>query len=85
MNADIRAVEAGVEAYRKAVETFDVEAMWRLWDGEARCTLISIACGYVGVESICRDFLINGLQAAYSSIRLVPEGVDVRMVTNDVA
>lgn len=78
-------ITAMVEQYAKAIETQDKEDFYSLWANSPDCVLISITSQYVGVESISRDFLIGGIQAAYSQIRLITEGVEVHEINDDLA
>lgn len=74
-----------VARYTEAIHTQDKEAFCSLWSASPACTLISITNPFYGVENICQHFLIDGIKAAYSEIKLVAESIDVREVNENMA
>lgn len=78
-------IQAMVERYVRAIETQDKEDFCALWADTPECVLISIANQYVGVERIYQDFLIDGIQAAYSQIKLIAETVEIHEISDTLA
>lgn len=78
-------ITAMAERYIKAIETQDKEDFCGLWADSPDCVLISITSQYVGVENIYRDFLIGGIQKAYSQIKLIAETIDVHEIRDSLA
>jgi len=70
-------VESRVLEYCDAIHTQDPEHFRSLWAEESPCTLISIGTIYCGYDAIFNDFLINGIQANYETIDLIPEDITV--------
>lgn len=77
-------ITAMVEQYAKAIETQDKEDFCSLWANTPDCVLISITSQYVGVENIYQAFLIDGIKAAYSQIRLITEAVEVHEINENL-
>lgn len=71
--------------YKDTIGTQNEEEFRSLSSRNEKNTLISITTLCEGTDSIVRDFLIGGIQAAQESIELVVEGIDVRMISEDVA
>lgn len=74
-----------VERYTDAIHTQNKENFCSLWADNPHCVLISLTKQYQGVESIYQDFLIGGIQKAYSQIELVAESADIREITDSLA
>lgn len=70
---DIRGIKSVVSAYCRAIGTQNRDEFLSLWSGREDDTLISIAKKFEGAENIYRDFLIGGIQRAYTQIRLVAD------------
>ena len=74
-----------VNRYIKAIHTQDKEDFYDIWVNSDDVTLISITRQYTGIDAIYQDFLINGIQAHYSSIDLINEGMEIRTIDDDTA
>ena len=74
-----------VNRYIKAIHTQDREDFYDIWVNSDDVTLISITRQYTGIDAIYQDFLINGIQAHYSSIDLINEGMEIRTIDDDTA
>lgn len=71
--SDIQLIKTVVSKYCDAIHTQNREAFLSLWSGADSDTLISIAKKYCGAENIYSDFLIGGIQLAYSEIKLIAD------------
>lgn len=78
-------IEAGIFDYCRAVHLQDPDAFSALWAADTETTLISFGTCYVGMESICRDFLMGSIARAYSRIDLVPQQISVHFPGPDTA
>ena len=76
-----------VLSYCEAIHTQDPDLFDSLWSNEKRgdCILISIGQVFSGYDSILRDFLLGGIQAAYESIELIPEDITVTYQDSEFA
>lgn len=63
-----------VTRYIRTIETQDESSFKSLWSGADTDTMISITNIYRGLEKIYSDFLIGGIQAAYTKIDLIADG-----------
>lgn len=70
-------LEEKVRLYCEAIHTQDTGLFRTLWSDQSPCTLISVGTVFTGYDTIVRDFLIGGIQAAYERIDLIPEKIDV--------
>ena len=68
-----------VVKYQKAIHTQNEVDFRNLWTGQDN-TLISMTHLYNGIDSIYHDFLINGIQKAYSKIDLIAENIDIHFI-----
>ena len=56
-----------------------------MWSKNPNCVLISIVNVYNGIDSIYNDFLIGGIQSAYSEIKLIADEVEVHLINSELA
>lgn len=83
---DTEMIKAVVLQYCNAIATRDRDAFLSLWSGSDSDTLISIAKKFCGTEKIYSDFLIGGIQNAYTEIKLVADSEpQVNFVGEDTA
>ena len=85
MEKDIQEILGVIEQYKTAIHTQEKEDFFPIWAEGCQTSLISLATCYSGTESIYQDFLIGGIQKAYTSIELITEDVQVRMISQDCA
>lgn len=78
-------IENVVKAYIRAIETQNETDFRSIWSASPDCTLISITTQYHGLESIYQDFLIGGIQAAYSEIKLIAESIEIHEISAGLA
>lgn len=83
--ANAQQIEKVLKAYIRAIETQDETDFRSIWSSNPDCTLISITNQYRGLESIYRDFLIGGIQATYSAIKLIADSVDIHEINPALA
>ncbi|MGM9940376.1 MAG: YybH family protein [Bulleidia sp.] len=74
-----------VKNYQKAIHTQNREDFKSIWTEDENNVLISIATQYRGIDSICQDFLIDGIQKAYAVIDLIAENVDIHFIDESTA
>lgn len=80
---DIEMIKTVVLQYCNAISSQDREAFLSLWSGDENDTLISIAKKYCGAENIYNDFLIGGIQNAYTQIKLIADSEPQVSFTDD--
>lgn len=80
-----RDIEELIQKYADAVHTQDEKEFKALWTQEDTNILISGTKLFGGIESIYQDFLVDLIQKKYSSIRLVNDGLETYLLTDDVA
>lgn len=85
MNEAVNAVRQKVDLYKHVIETQEKGAFDALWAKNCETSLISVNTCFTGSESIYRDFLIGGIQKAYSKIELEIKTAEVRLLTDDCA
>ena len=78
-------VKAVVEAYIHMIHTQDKEEFLNVWSLKDTNTLISIGREFRGPDTIYNDFVIGGIQKAYSVIDLINDGLDIRFLSDDTA
>lgn len=83
MNKEI--IVSKVMDYCRSVHTQDEKDVYALWNTGAECSLISPGGMYIGLDSIYKDFLLDGIRAAYSRIDLIADDVQVRFVSEECA
>lgn len=71
--------------YTEAIHTQNKEDFYALWANNNDCVLISITKQFQGIDSIYEDFLIGGIQAGFSTIKLVAESIDVHEISETLA
>lgn len=74
-----------VKDYQGAIHTQEEKAFRQLWTCEDNNTLISISKKYEGIESIYKDFLINGIQKAYKKIDLITDDINIHFINEELA
>ncbi len=80
-----RDIEELIQKYADAIHTQDEKEFKSLWIQEDTNILISGTKLFGGIESIYQDFLVDLIQKKYSSIRLVNDGLETYLLTDDVA
>lgn len=74
-----------LDCYLETIRTQKKDLFDKIWAEQAKCSLISITNVFEGKESIYQDFLINGIQKAYSKIDLISDGTSVNLVNENLA
>lgn len=74
-----------VNRYIQAIHTQDKEEFLSLWTGNEADTLISITKVYKGDQAIYDDFLIGAIQAKYSRIDLINDGLTIQLLDDKTA
>lgn len=85
MTDTIQTIHQKVNQYKHVVETQEKGAFDALWAENCETSLISVGTCFTCSEAIYRDFLIGGIQKAYSKIELEIKTADVRLLTDDCA
>ena len=73
-----------VENYKKAIHTQNKDDFYQLWSKQ-QCSLISITKTFIGLDHIIQEFLIDCIQAAYQTIDLISEDIQINMIQDDYA
>lgn len=81
----INEIEQFVQRYTDAIHSQDEKEFKSLWTCEDTNVLISGTMFFEGVNTIYQAFLVDLIQAKYSSIFLVNDGLQAYMLTDDVA
>ena len=74
-----------VKKYQEVVHSQDKTLFDEIFADQADCELISITTEYKGKEAIYNDFLVGGIQKAYSVIDLINDGIDINLVNDKMA
>ena len=74
-----------VAAYQHAVRTQDLDLFRSIWAKDTPVSLISISTLYSGYEAVSQDFLIGGIQKSYTSIELIAEKIEPRLINENTA
>lgn len=74
-----------VADYQRAIHTQDLDLFRRIWAKDTPVSLISITTLYSGYASVSQDFLIGGIQKAYTSIELIAEKIEPRLINENTA
>lgn len=82
---DLEKIKALVSQYQKAVHTQNKEDFIPLWTCQDHNNLISVTKKYEGIDSIYQDFLIDGIQKAYTKIDLIAEDINVQLIDEHLA
>ncbi len=85
MEKDIQEILDVIERYKTAVHTQKKEDFFPIWAESCQTSLISLATCYSGTESIYQNFIIGAIQKAYTSIELITEDANVRVISPDCA
>ncbi len=80
----MEAIKALVSRYQQVVHTQDWKIFDEIWSySEASC-LVSGVNSFRGRECIYQNFLVDGIQRAYSSIHLISDSIEIAPVTEDM-
>lgn len=71
--------------YAQAIHTQDQEDFCSLWADNSDCILISITSKFQGIEELYRNFLLDGIGAAYQRIDLLIDSLEVHILREDLA
>lgn len=82
---EIEKIKTLVSCYQNAIHTQNKEEFTSLWTKEDNNVLISITHKFEGIESIYQDFLIGGIQHAYTKIDLIAEDIDIKFISDELA
>lgn len=82
---DMQQLEALVKKYQDAVHSQNKSDFYALWSKDCTCSLISISTQFVGIDNIYQDFLIGRIQQRHSSINLINDHLDIRIIEPDLA
>ena len=81
---DIQKIETVVNLYCDAIHSQNETEFKQLWTGDAYNTEISGSKIFTGIDCIYKDF-IGMLNQRYSEIKLINDGLDIHLITEDVA
>lgn len=84
MNEELEIKEL-ISAYANAIHTQDKEDFYSIFSKEDEVSLISNLNQYVGLDNLYKDFLIGGIQNAYSKIDLIIEKENIQLISDTVA
>lgn len=74
-----------VNQYTEAIHTQNKEDFYSIWSKDDVNTMISNSNKYVGLDNLYNDFLIGGIQNAYTKIDLIIENTHVQKVSDTIA
>lgn len=74
-----------VSKYAEAIHTQNKEDFYSIWSKDDLNTMISNSNKYVGLDNLYNDFLIGGIQNAYTKIDLIIENTHIQKVNDTIA
>lgn len=74
-----------IRKYTQVIHTQDKDMFYSIWNNEPWTTLISNSNKYVGLDDIYKDFLIGGIQKAYSNIDLIVDDYHINCINDNFA
>ena len=83
---DILNITETVDKYCLAIQTQNKNDFRSLFSQKQQCTLISVGTVFQGLNTIYEDFVLNGIQKAYSKIELIKdEDLKINFINEETA
>lgn len=82
---DVKEIEQLIKKYTQAIHTQNKDDFYDLWTKKENNVMISNSNFFKGIDNLYSEFLIGGIQNAYTRIDLIIDDQQINFIHKDVA